>query len=77
MDLRGPEDVEGGGAGTVGQGDVVHGEVIVSAEVDPAGESSEVLGVERVGGPGEVGTAMDWGLRLRKKRLFLTKIRPL
>ena len=79
MDLCGPEDVEGGWTGMVGLGDVVPGEVVVSAEVDPVREYSEVLGMGgfSIGGPGEVGTAMDWGLHLRKKRLFLTKIRPL
>ena len=46
--------------------------------VDPARESSVVLGMGGVsiGGPGELGIAMDWGLCLRK-HLFLTKIRPL
>ena len=54
MDLRGAEDVEFGEAGMVGPGDVVPGEVVVSAEVDPVVESSEVLGMGGVGmeGPG-------------------------
>ena len=55
MDLRGAEGVEFGEAGMVGPGDVVPGEVVVSAEVDPVVESSEVIGVGGVGmeGPGD------------------------